>query len=361
MVRYIKKISRKIGLRPGTVVYIGDQPGEPVSIDINVIDYDKTEFRQLEVKSVEECFPYRDSQTTTWININGIHDVAMIEKLGDYYGIPSLVLEDIANTGHRPKFEDGEKYIFLVVKMLSLDEDGMIKSEQVSIVFGSNYVISFQERKGDVFEPLRDRLKKTVPRVKFMGADYLAYSMVDSIVDHYFIILENLGERIQDMEDELADNPRKEDLHGIHAVKRELVYMRRAVWPLREVIGGLDRSESELIHDYTGPYIRDLYEHTIQVIDTVETFRDMVAGLLDIYLSSMSNKMNEVMKVLTIIATLFIPLGFLAGVYGMNFNTAASPFNMPELSYKYGYPLFWLLTILIAGGLILFFRRKRWL
>jgi magnesium transporter len=361
MVRYIKKISQKIGLQPGAVVYIGDPPKEPVSIDIGVIDYDKTEFRQFKTMSVEECFPYRDSQTVTWINVNGIHDVNVVEKLGSHFGIHALVLEDIANTGHRPKFEEGDKYVFLVVKMLSLNNEGQIKSEQVSIVFGSNYVISFQERKGDVFDPLRDRLKKTVPRIKFMGADYLAYAMVDAIVDHYFCILEDLGERIQNMEDELAENPRKEDLSAIHELKRELVYMRRAVWPLREVIGGLDRLESELIHDYTELYIRDLYEHTVQVIDTVETFRDMVAGLLDIYLSSMSNKMNEVMKVLTIIATLFIPLGFLAGVYGMNFNTESSPFNMPELGFKYGYPLFWLLVLLIAGGLIIFFRRKNWL
>jgi magnesium transporter len=361
MVRYIKKISQKTGLQPGTVVYIGDERKEPVSINIGVIDYDKTEYRQFDVASAEECFPYRDSKTVSWININGIHDVSLIEKLGGHYGIHPLVLEDIANTGHRPKLEEGENYIFIVIKMLSLDEKGKIKSEQVSIVFGPNYVISFQERKGDVFDPLRDRLKKTVPRVKFMGTDYLAYGLIDAVVDHYFYILENLGERIQDMEDELAENPRKENLSVIHELKRELIYMRRSVWPLREVIGGLDRSESDLIHDYTAPYIRDLYEHAVQVIDTVETFRDMVSGLLDIYLSSVSNKMNEVMKVLTIIATIFIPLGFLAGVYGMNFDTSISPFNLPELGFRYGYPLFWLVALLIGGGLFWFFKRKRWI
>ena len=194
-----------------------------------------------------------------------------------------------------------------------------------------------------------------------MGTDYLAYAMVDAVVDHYFYILESLGERIQDMEDELAETPQKESLGIIHELKRELIYMRRSVWPLREVIGGLDRSESDLIHDYTAPYIRDLYEHTVQVIDTVETFRDMVSGLLDIYLSSVSNKMNEVMKVLTIIATIFIPLGFLAGVYGMNFDTSISPFNLPELGFRYGYPLFWLTALLIGGGLFWFFKRKRWI
>jgi magnesium transporter len=361
MVRYIKKISRKIGLQPGTVMYIGDEPKEKVSIDITVIDYDKTEYHQLEVKTVEECFQYRDSKTITWINVYGIHDVSIIEKLGNHFRIHALAMEDIANTGQRPKFEEDEKYIFIVLKMLRLESEEKISAEQVSIIFGSNYVISFQEKKGDVFEMVRDRLKKTVPRSRFLGSDFLAYSMVDAVVDNYFLILESLGEKVIGLEDELTNDPKTEYLGQIHELKRELIYMRRSVWPLREVIGGLDRSESNLVHDYTGPYIRDLYEHTIQVIDTVETFRDMVSGLLDVYLSSVSNKMNEVMKVLTIIATVFIPLGFLAGVYGMNFNTEISVFNMPELNLKYGYIFFWSLAVVIAGGLLLFFKRKNWL
>jgi magnesium transporter len=272
-----------------------------------------------------------------------------------------LIREDIANTGQRPKLEICDDYIFLSIKMLYPDADkDQIVSEQISCIFGGNFVISFQERTGDVFEPVRARLRKAVPRVRFMTSDYLAYTLVDAIVDHYFVILENLAVRIESTEDDLLDDPTPAILATIHDLKRQLIIIRKATWPLREVISGLERSESALIQGSSRPYIRDVYEHTIQVIDTVEIFRDMVSGLLDIYLSSVSNKMNEIMKVLTIIATIFIPLGFLAGVYGMNFDTA-SRYNMPELSLRYGYLLFWGLVVLVSGGLLLFFRKKRWI
>ena len=303
-----------------------------------------------------------ETSTITWINIDGLHDVETIEKIGGHFGMHPLIMEDIANTGQRPKLETSEKHLFLVLKMLYCDPDnGEIRSEQFSFVVGNNFVISFQERVGDVFEPVRYRIRKTEPRVRFMNADYLAYTLVDAIVDGYFSVLEALGERIESMEDVLVNDPRPEHLETIHELKRELIVMRKAVWPLREVVGGLERLESDLIKDGTRTYLRDLYEHTIQVIDTVETFRDMVSGLLDIYMSSVSNKMNEVMKVLTIMATIFIPLGFLAGVYGMNFDTAASPFNLPELGLPYGYLMFWGLVVLIGGGLFVFFKRKGWL
>jgi len=271
-------------------------------------------------------------------------------------------MEDIVNPGQRPKIEDTTDYIFLVVKMLYNDPDGGdIISEQVSIIYGNNFVISFQEREGDVFNYVRDRLRKAVPRVRFMGADYLAYALVDAIIDHYFLVLEAIGEKIESMEDELVKRPQVKDLELIHDLKRKLIHIRKSIWPLREVIGGWDRLETKLIQDYTRAYLRDLYEHTIQVIDTVETFRDMVSGLLDIYLSSISNRMNEIMKVLTIIATIFIPLGFLAGVFGMNFDPTVSPYNMPELGFRYGYLMFWIVVMLVGGGLFLFFKRKRWL
>jgi len=359
MGRHFKRISKKSGLHPGSVVYVGDPRTEPVTIDI--MDYDDTNLREIRVKSVEECFPFRESSTITWINVNGIHDVSIIEKLGTHFGLHPLVMEDIANTGQRPKLEDSDKYTFLVVKMLYNGTAGdRLKSEQVSIVFGQNFVITFQEREGDVFSSVRDRIRRTVPRVRFLGSDYLAYALIDAVVDHYFVVLEEIGERLEALEDQLVTQPEPENLSIIHDLKRELVFMRRGVWPLREVIGGFDRLDTGAIHDFTRPYLRDLYEHTIQVIDTVETFRDMTSGLLDIYLSSISNRMNEVMKVLTIIATIFIPLGFLAGVYGMNFNTD-SPFNLPELNLQYGYPLFWVAVLIVAGGLVWFFRRKRWL
>ncbi len=360
MAKLIKKHSKAKGLKPGEIVFIGQQKIEKPQI--RIIDYSSTELQEIKVDSIEECLPFRDSETISWINIDGLHDVSIIEKIGSHFGIHPLILEDIANTGQRPKLEVSDNSIFLTLKMLYLDADSNeIISEQFSFLFGKNFVISFQERIGDVFEPVRIRLRKTIPRVKLMTADYLAYSLIDAIVDHYFVVLESLAIRIESIEDALIKQPQPEDLSIIHDLKRQLILMRKATWPLREVIGGLDRLETDIIQSSTSLYLRDLYEHTIQVIDTVETFRDMVSGLLDIYLSSVSNKMNEVMKVLTIIATIFIPLGFLAGVYGMNFDTSASPYNLPELSLRYGYLFFWVLVVLIGGGLLVFFKRKHWL
>ena len=359
MTRLIKKHSKSKGLKPGAVVFVGEQRTEKATIDI--IDYTDTKLEEKRLEKVEDSFEYKDSSTVTWININGIHDVSNIEKLGEHFGLHALNQEDIANTGHRPKFEESGEYIFVTMKMLNPKSGNGVESEQVSIVFGKNYVISFQEKEGDVFDAVRERIRKTKPRVRFMGADYLAYALIDAIVDNYFVVLEKIGDTVEELEDELVSNPEHEDLETIYDLKRQMVFIRKAIWPLREVAGAMDRTESELIHDFTKPYLRDLYEHIIQVIDTVETFRDMISGLLDIYLSSISNRMNQVMKVLTIIATIFIPLGFLAGVYGMNFDTSASPFNLPELSLRYGYIFFWLAVLIIGIGLLFFFRRKRWL
>jgi magnesium transporter len=360
MPRFIKKLSKTRGLMPGTVVFVGDKKTDKTHI--RIIDYDATGIEEKTVASVEECFPFKEKPTITWINIDGLHDVDQIENIGRHFDIHPLILEDIANTGQRPKLDSFDRGFFIALKMLTLDpENDRIHSEQFSFVVGKNFVISFQERTGDVFDPVRDRIRKSSPRVRFMDSDYLAYTLFDAVVDHYFTILEAMGERIEDIEAKLLEDPGPENLESIHELKRELIYMRKAVWPLREVIGGLERIGSEFIHDTTYAYLRDLYEHTIQVIDTVETFRDMVSGLLDIYLSSVSNKMNEVMKVLTIIATIFIPLGFLAGIYGMNFDTSASSWNMPELGMRYGYLLFWVAAVLIGGGLFIFFKRKKWL
>ncbi|MFH2055870.1 MAG: magnesium/cobalt transporter CorA [bacterium] len=360
MARLLKKRTKPHGSVPGAVVFVGDRRQEHVGV--KVIDYDATQLTEKTLATVEEAFPFKDSPTVSWIDICGLHDASVIEKIGAHFGLHALVLEDIANTGQRPKFEESQETLFLVVKMLYLGgEDGELEAEQVSILAGKNFVISFQERDGDVFEPVRERIRKAVPRKRFLGADYLAYALIDAIVDNYFTVLEYIGDKIEVLQDELLENPSPEYLETIHGLKRALIDMRKRVWPLREVIGGLERSESKLIHDFTRPYLRDLYEHTIQVIDTVETARDMVSSLLDIYLSSVSNRMNEVMKVLTIIATIFIPLGFLAGVFGMNFNPESSPFNMPELNFRFGYPLFWALVLMVGGGLFIFFKRKRWI
>ena len=359
--RIIRKSSKKkAGLKPGSIVYVGDQRTDPV--EITVINYDTENYEEKTLEKIEDCFPYKDKPGISWINVCGIYREDIIEKIGNHFDLHPLVMEDIVNTGHRPKLESTDDYIFVVLKMLYKNTEGdLFKSEQVSIFFTKNVIITFQEKKGDVFDPVRHRLKKTVPRSRFLGPDYLAYSLIDAIVDNYFFVMEEIGDQLEELEDVLMANPTKEQLETIHTIKRELIFIRKAVWPLREVIGGLDRIESQLVNDYTHSYLRDLYEHVIQVIDTVETFRDMVSGLLDVYLSSISNRMNEVMKVLTIIATIFIPLGFLAGVYGMNFDTSISPLNMPELSFRYGYIFFWSLVCVIGFGLVWFFRRKNWL
>jgi len=360
MTRLIKKSSKKAGLEPGTPVFIGTKKMDRVKI--SVINYTETEFHEATVATVEDCFPYKDTSGISWIDIIGVHDVEAVEKVGKHFNIHPLILEDIVHTGQRPKLDETGDYVFLVLKMIYYTEgDDHYTAEQISLIVGKNMVISFQEKEGDVFNAVRDRIRKVIPRTRLMGTDYLAYALVDAIVDGYFKVLEQLGEQIEGLEDILVTNPKPEDLETLHDMKRELILMRKRIWPLREVVGGLERMESELIHDYSRIYIRDLYEHVIQVIDTVETFRDMASGLIDIYLSSVSNKMNEVMKVLTIIATVFIPLGFLAGVYGMNFKTEAGPFNMPELGLPYGYIGFWAVALLIGGGLFWFFKRKRWL
>jgi magnesium transporter len=356
----LRSAARKHGLKPGTVIYVGKEQTKDAHIDI--MDYTDLELVEKRVTTADECFPYKESSTLTWMNVDGIHHTDLVEKLGAHFGIHPLVLEDIVNTGHRPKMEDTEEYIFVILKMLYGDaKNGGLKSEQISVLFGKNWVITFQETGEDVFDLVRKRIRKTVPRVRLMTADYLAYTLVDAVVDHYFLVLEQMGEVIEELDDAVSDDPRPEHLNKIRDVKRELLFLRKAIWPLREVIGGLERAESELIKPSTGPYLRDLYEHTIQVIDTVETFRDMMSGLLDLYHTGVANHMNEIMKVLTIFATIFIPLGFLAGVYGMNFDTGASAFNLPELGMRFGYPMFWGVVVLVAGGLLWFFRRKNWL
>jgi len=346
--------TKKTGLPPGTLVYIGEK--KVASPRITYLDYNHSSFREEQVSRVEDCFAFKATPTVTWINIDGLHDVELIESLGKHFEVHPLVLEDILNTGQRPKFDDFENYLFVVLKMLSPSQNNQaIETEQVSLVVGSNCVITFQERLGDVFQSVRERIRNGKGRIRKMGADYLAYALVDAIVDSYFAILEGMGDTIETMEDELIGDPSEQTLKRIYALKREMISLRRSIWPLREVISGFQRSESTLVQETTGVYLRDVYDHTIQVIDTVEAFRDMVSGMLDTYLSSLSNRMNNVMKVLTIIATLFIPLTFVAGIYGMNFK------HMPELRWKWGYAAVWLVMIAITAGLLVYFRRKKWI
>lgn len=292
----------------------------------------------------------------TWLDIDGVYRSDILEAVAAHANLHHLVIEDIYNTYQRPKAEDYEDYLYIVLKMISWDEKlNQVQAEQVSLILGKGYVLSFKEDPGDIFDPIRLRLREGKGRICKMGADYLAYSLLDQVVDNYFIVLENLGEKIENLEEELITNPSAATLQAIHHLKRELIFLRKSVWPLREAISSLERGESPLFQADTLVYLRDVYDHTIQVIDTIETFRDMVSGMLDIYLSSVSNRMNEVMKVLTIIATIFIPLTFIAGVYGMNFA------NMPELQWPWGYYAIWGIMILIAGGMLIYFKRKGWL
>jgi len=354
MPRMVKRVSKKTGLSPGTLIHIGEKSEEKVKITI--MDYDQAGYREEEMKSVEECLAFKDTQTVTWINVTGIHDVGILEKLGEGYGLHPLVLEDILNTGQRPKLEDFEDYLFIVLKMLYRDEKSEdIIAEQVSIILTPHVVLSFQEREGDVFAPIRERIRGGKGRIRKMKADYLAYALIDAIVDHYFVVLEQLGDRIESMEADLVTDPKPETLQAIYNMKTEVIYLRKSVWPLREVVSSLERGESPLIRKPTQVFLRDVYDHTIQVIDTIETFRDMTSGMLDIYLSSTSNRMNEVMKVLTIIATIFIPLGFFAGLYGMNFD------NMPELHWYWGYFIALSIMVLVAGSMLAYFRKKNWI
>lgn len=354
MVRFIKRISKKAGLPPGTLVHIGEKKTEKVRI--RLMDYDPDRFEEKDLTAIEEYFPYKGKDSVTWINVDGIHQVDLMEKLGGHLGLHPLVLEDLLNTDQRPKLEDYEDYLFLILKMITYNgAEKQLHVEQVGLIVGPRFVLSFQESEGDVFEPVRERLRKGKGRIRKGGADYLAYTLMDAVVDNYFLVLEKIGEDIEELEEEVIGKPARETVESIHNLKRELLYLRKAVWPLREAIAGLEKGEHPLIQEKTVLYLRDVYDHTIQVIDTIETFRDMVSGMMDAYLSGLSNRMNEVMKVLTIIATLFIPLTFIAGVYGMNFKV------MPELEWRYGYGMVWLLMILVTLLMLLYFRKKKWL
>ncbi len=353
MSKITRRISKTKGLPPGTLVYIGPEKQEKTKIA--VIDYDEKDFQEKKVGSVEECFSFKDTQTVSWINVDGVHEVDVIGKVGKHFGFHPLVLEDIVNTGQRPKLEYFENNIFVVLKMLSYDEkEQRINVEQVSLILGQNYVISFQETEGDVFNPIRERIRNAKGRIRKMGADYLMYALLDSVIDNYFLILEKLGEKIEAMEEVLVKDPKPKILQIIHALKRDTIFLRRSIWPLREIINSLQRGESSLIQESTIIYLRDIYDHTIQVIETTESLRDMVSGILDIYLSSVSNKMNEVMKVLTIFASIFIPLTFIAGVYGMNFK------YMPELEWHWGYFTVLSLMALVGITMVISFKRRKW-
>lgn len=345
-------IKNKTGAPPGTIVYSGEVHTSKVKITL--IEYNETEFIEKEYFDISDCINNFDPTMVKWINVDGVHDVTMIEKIGRQFNIHPLTLEDIANTNQRPKFEDYDTYLVSIMKMLYYD--GELHSEQLSVLLTEGIVISFQEAQGgDAFDLIRNRIRQGKGRIRKMGADYLAYALIDAVVDCYFAILEKIGDRIELIEDGLIANPDKETMRQLHDMKREMIFVRKAVWPMRELINNMERSETELIKQGTDIYLRDLHDHAVRVIDTVETYRDLLSGMMDIYLSSVSNRMNEIMKVLTIITTLFVPVTFIAGVYGMNFE------NMPEIHSKWGYTSIWIIMLSIIISLLIYFRNKKWL
>lgn len=353
MAKLIGNISKKSGLIPGTLVKVGDKTSEKTNI--RIIDYNENGYNEKVTENVEECFDLKNNKNVTWINIDGLDNIDIIEKIGENYQLHPLMLEDILNTEQRPKLDDFEEYIFIVIKMLYFDKEGQaIIAEQVSLIIGKKFVISFQEIPGDVFENIRDRIRNTKGRIRKMDADYLGYSLLDAIVDNYFVILEKIGDTISELEDDLINNPDTKILKEIHKLKRDMIFLRKSIWPLRSVISNMLRNDNKLIDKKTLIFLRDLYDHTIQVIDTIESLRDILTGMLDIYLSSISFKMNSIMKVLTIIATIFIPLTFIAGLYGMNFK------NIPEIKWDYGYYY----SLALMGGIgiimIIYFKIKKW-
>jgi magnesium Mg(2+) and cobalt Co(2+) transport protein (corA) len=351
-----KRRSAKAGLAPGTLVYIGARKTD--HIRLTLIQYRNGFFNQQELNSVDEflaIYTATEPGVSTWLDIGGLHDVQIIEQIGKAFQLHPLLLEDIVNTEQRPKREDYGSVLYIVVKMLCLDASRIsILAEQVSLVVCERLVLSFQENGTDVWGPIRDRLRTGKGRIAAAGTDYLLYSLVDAVVDNYFSVLEFMGEQLERIEDHLLAAPSPDILRELHGLKREMLFVRRATWPLREVLSGLERGDSKLMTESTRLYMRDVYDHTVQVIDTLETLRETVAEMLDIYLSSMSNRMAAVMKVLTIITTIFMPLSFIASVYGMNFR------HMPGLDSRWGYPL--VLTVMGAIGLLMIFlfHKKRW-
>lgn len=348
-----KKSSKKAGLSPGTLLHVGDRKVD--DIKISIMNYGEDRLREMVVDTIEASAHFMETGSITWIDISGIHDVDMIQDLGNRFKLHPLVLEDILNTEHRPKMDDFDAYLFICLKMVYPDAAYQtMHYEQISLIVGPSYVVSLQEADKDVFDVVRERIRLAKGRIRKKGSDYLAYALMDLVVDHYFKILEELGEKIETLQDAVIENPEPSSLAVIQNLKKEVLFLRKAIWPLREIVNTLTRGESDLIHEDTVIFLRDVYDHTIQIIDTIETFRDMLSGTLDIYLSNMSNRMNEVMKVLTIMASIFIPMTFIAGIYGMNFK------YMPELEWTWSYPVLWLVLIGLFLFMVYWFKRKNW-
>lgn len=339
---------------PGTMRYRGKKTISETHIDI--INYNSNQYKTIESKNIEDAFNFKEKDTVTWININGLNNLEDIEKVGKHYNLHPLTLEDIVNTQHRPKMDEFDNYLFIVLKMLFHHNDEELIFEHISMVVGEGFVLTFQEADGDVFDDLRERISNGKGRIRNLGSDYLMYAILDAVVDNYLTVVEAFGDKVEDLEDDIfIDEPNNDVSNNIQAHKREIIKIRRAIMPLREVINRLEKTECAIIEEKTHNFLRDLYDHIVQVNENIEMYREMIWGLMDMYMTIISNKMNEVMKVLTIIATIFIPLTFIAGIYGMNFD------NIPELHYKYSYFILLGVMALIFILMLVYFRRKKWL
>jgi magnesium transporter len=355
MPRFIKRTSGKKGMPPGSLVHIGEKRQEHTRI--TVMDYEGERFAERTPEDLATVLPLRDAPTTSWINIDGVHDTALIEDLGRHFRIHPLTLEDTVNTAQRPKMEEFDDYIYVVLKMVQYDTTaGRMLAEQVSLVLGRNYLISFQEVEGDVFDAVRERIRRGRGRIRRAGADYLAYALIDSVVDNYYLVLEHLDESIEEIEAQLYDaDDGTALLHDIFRLKQEMIYLRKQIWPLREMLSRLQKTDHQLVQDQNRVFFADVYDHLVQGLEVVDSLRDVLSGLQDLYISLNSQRMNEVMKVLTIIATIFIPTSFVAGIYGMNFEV------MPELKWRWGYLAVWVLFGVMIAGMLAFFKRRKWL
>lgn len=354
MARFLKNSSESSGNVPGAPVFIGTQKVDKAVI--RVIDFNSDLYEELNLDDVEDLQRFVESETVSWISVYGLHDIDLIKKLGEIFSLHPLVLEDIVNTGQRPKFEEYDNELFMVLKMLRFDkENEVVQSDQLSIIVGKNYLISFHEKPIDVFQPVRDRIRKHRGRIRISGSDYLAYAMLDTIVDNYIISIEAIGSRIEDLEEAVLDDPSDEVLNQITSYKREINYLRKSIRPARELIIGFAKSDTDMVTDKTIPFLKDLQDLSSQATEALDSYREMLSDQLGIYNTSVGNKLNEIMKVLTIFAAIFIPLTFVAGIYGTNFE------YLPELKFKYSYFIFWGIMITVAGLMVRFFRRKGWM
>lgn len=348
------KPKKKPGLPPGSLVFTGEK--KTVEILIELFSYDDTSLTETKFESIEECLAAVQPGKRNWINIDGLHDEKLMEEVQQRFSLHPLISEDILRPDQRPKLEeyDDGASVFIVSRMV-YEHEGEIGSEQLSLVLGQEFLLTFQERPGDVLNPVRDRLRSGKGRLRSRGCDYLAYALLDSVVDHYFVLLERYGDTVERIEDSIIQSPDDNDLRNIHHLKQGLITLRKSIWPMRDVVSKIERGELKLFQKTTLVYVRDLYDHTIRTIDSVESYREMLSSLQDMYMSFMSNRMNQIMKVLTIISTIFIPLTFIAGIYGMNFD------NMPETHWRYGY--FYLLGLMavLAIGMVIYFKTRKWL